>query len=720
VVLAIAFASPGCQKRESTGDGARSEAAAPAPPPDVPANLAKAEDGRRARDVPADAQRSADVGVRRLAARAFARILDPDDGPLLRALEDDDAEVAAWGAYGLGESCKGGTEGHVRAIAARLVTLEATGAAPAVSVALRALGRCGGDAAEQTLRTWMRSGASGGAAAALGLGDAVALRGTISLETAGALVDAALNGGLPGGRPPIAAALYPFSRVDGSAYEGLTPRLLEAIRAALGRAGPERIFAVRALGRLGADDAAPELGKILRSSGFLPQERAEAARGLARLHKPGQIALADSLAALVPDRVDRVGGDDVGVLLAALRAVADDLPKTAEAALWTVARLEPPFGAAAPVLRRASALRCAAAERLARGAWESDVLQGCDVADGEAGASARIASLDRGSLTHARRAVWLTLSRSPRPRVREAALELVGRHPELGDEGRAALAEALASGSPGVVAVAADMIQAHPERVFVLAESERRAALDPLAPPPSPTPAREIDSAVAKGLRAALNHAWTADLVETRVALVDAALAAGLPEGLAFARAACADANVTVRARAAKALAASGEKDVRCPPAEAPDAGPGQTAERLTTPLRIALDTDAGPLGLRLDPVAAPLATARVTALARSGFYTGVVVHRVVEGFVVQLGDRGGDGYGGSGDTLRCETAPLPFEPLDVGLALAGRDTGSSQIFVTLARHPHLDGEYPWLGRADGDWNAVVEGDVVRAVRVEE
>ena len=97
-----------------------------------------------------------------------------------------------------------------------------------------------------------------------------------------------------------------------------------------------------------------------------------------------------------------------------------------------------------------------------------------------------------------------------------------------------------------------------------------------------------------------------------------------------------------------------------------------------------------------------------------------MVVHRVVQGFVVQLGDRGGDGYSGSGDTLRCETAPVPFAPFDVGLALAGRDTGSSQIFVTLARYPHLDGEYPWLGKADGDWTAVAEGDVIRAVRVEE
>ncbi|MGH7439002.1 MAG: peptidylprolyl isomerase, partial [Polyangiaceae bacterium] len=316
---------------------------------------------------------------------------------------------------------------------------------------------------------------------------------------------------------------------------------------------------------------------------------------------------------------------------------------------------------------------------------------------------------------------WAELARSAHPRVREAALESMGRHPELGDVGRAALTDALSSGAPGVVAVAADVLQTHPDRAFVLAESERRAALDPAAPPPSPNPAREIDPGVARALRGALAHGWPEDEIETRIALVDAAMAAGLPEGKELAQRECRDDNVTVRARGAKALAAAGEKDPRCPAPGKPDAGaPEAPAPALTTPARIVLDTDAGTLGIRLAPDVAPVAAARVLALARSGFYTGVVVHRVVQGFVVQLGDRGGDGYGGSGETLRCETAPVAFAPLDVGLALAGRDTGSSQIFVTLARYPHLDGEYPWLGRADGDWTAVAEGDVVRAVRVEE
>ena len=67
---------------------------------------------------------------------------------------------------------------------------------------------------------------------------------------------------------------------------------------------------------------------------------------------------------------------------------------------------------------------------------------------------------------------------------------------------------------------------------------------------------------------------------------------------------------------------------------------------------------------------------------------------------------------------LRCETSPLAFETNTVGVALAGRDTGSSQIFVMHERYPHLDGGYAWLGTATGPWSALIDGDHVREGRV--
>src|SRR6202020_1561526 len=132
--------------------------------------------------------------------------------------------------------------------------------------------------------------------------------------------------------------------------------------------------------------------------------------------------------------------------------------------------------------------------------------------------------------------------------------------------------------------------------------------------------------------------------------------------------------------------------------------------------VRVTFSTDAGELAIVFEPALAPIAATRFAALAKGGFYDGIVVHRVVPGFVAQFGDPDGDGYGGAGTLLRCETSTLPFCPLDVGVALAGRDTGSSQLFVTLARFPHLDGEYARVGRAEGDWWSLAEGDVIHSV----
>jgi cyclophilin family peptidyl-prolyl cis-trans isomerase len=634
-------------------------------------------------------------------ARASARILDHDDAPLLRALEDEDEETVAWAGYGLGESCRGHEESHVRALAARLVSLAAHRAEALLDARVaivRALGRCGGDPVDQILRSLLREDDTADEAVAYAFGDLAAKRGSLSTESATALLDATQRS------LPLDAALYPFGRIEGTGVGELEPRLVSSARAALGRPGPARVFAVRALGRVTRGNVATELARVLTSGDFTPAERAEAARGLARLHETGQVALADALGSLFRDGL-RLAGDGFGVLLAAVTAVGDAPSKEVEAALRPIARAQPPPGASTTIARRVSALRCASAEKTARGAWDSEVLAACDLADGEAGERARLAALDRGPLVKARREAWLALARQNRHvRVREAALEAVGHHTELGETAHTVIAEALEAIEPGVVATAANVVRGHPDRVSTLAESDKRPALD---------------AHVAIALRTAMARAWAEDLVETRAALVDAALAVGLQEARSYAQAACHDANATVRGRAASALAAAGDIE-DCSPSEPPVGPAPEMGRGIAHSLRIVLDTDAGALGVTLDPALAPVAAGRIAALARSGFYTGISIHRVVPGFVVQLGDRGADGFGGSGKLLRCETSPVPFDALDVGMALAGRDTGSSQFFVTLARYPHLDGQYAWLGHADGAWNAVAEGDMVYRVRVEE
>ena len=279
--------------------------------------------------------------------------------------------------------------------------------------------------------------------------------------------------------------------------------------------------------------------------------------------------------------------------------------------------------------------------------------------------------------------------------------------------------QALAAPEPGVVATAAQTIVQHPERVLVLAKSERRAALDPRAPPPTAHPAMDLPADVSAALSRALKREWREDAVETRTSLLDAAVAVGLPDARAAATRACADANATIRDHAGRALRALGAPQPACgvPAGAARKEAPGAAGAppELVHPVRVAFTIDGATLAILFEPSLAPLAAARFVALARAGFYRGIVVHRVVPGFVAQFGDPAGDGYGGSGELLRCETSPVPFGPLDVGVALAGRDTGSSQLFVTLARYPRLDGEYARVGRAEGDWGAVAEGDVIEA-----
>jgi len=332
----------------------------------------------------------------------------------------------------------------------------------------------------------------------------------------------------------------------------------------------------------------------------------------------------------------------------------------------------------------------------------------------------------RRPLVGERRVAWRAIVKSSHVRVREAAIEAIGRHPELTDAARAALAEALTSEAPGIVATAADIVQAHPDRAMVLAERERRNALDPSAPPPSANPFREIDHAVAMALTTALARPWAEDLVETRSIVLDAAAAVRLPAAHDAAAKACHDSNVTVREHATKDLRALGDSTRTCAAQEPPpfvgDGGQGSidVPPLPGGPVKVTFETDAGELKIVFEPTLAPRAVARFVALARSGFYKGILVHRVVPGFVAQFGDPEGDGYGGSGALLRCETSPVPFGPLDVGVALSGRDTGSSQLFVTLARYPHLDGDYTLVGHAEGDWAALAEGDVIHDVKVED
>jgi cyclophilin family peptidyl-prolyl cis-trans isomerase len=135
----------------------------------------------------------------------------------------------------------------------------------------------------------------------------------------------------------------------------------------------------------------------------------------------------------------------------------------------------------------------------------------------------------------------------------------------------------------------------------------------------------------------------------------------------------------------------------------------------------IYIDTDKGTIQIELDVLDAPLTVRTFTDLARSGYFGGVAIHRVVPNFVVQDGDPRGDGEGGPGYTIRDELNQRPYLRGTVGMALDWADTGGSQFFITHSPQPHLDARYTVFGRVLSGMDVVdklAQGDLIRGIRV--
>jgi peptidyl-prolyl cis-trans isomerase B (cyclophilin B) len=137
----------------------------------------------------------------------------------------------------------------------------------------------------------------------------------------------------------------------------------------------------------------------------------------------------------------------------------------------------------------------------------------------------------------------------------------------------------------------------------------------------------------------------------------------------------------------------------------------------------VTFQTNKGSFTAELYPNEAPGTVENFEKLVKSGFYDGIVFHRVIPDFVVQGGDPltkelpAGDrriGSGGPGWRIKCETAgnPHKHEVGALSMAHAGKDTGGSQFFIVLseANTRHLNGVHTVFGK-------VTQGmDVVRQI----
>jgi peptidyl-prolyl cis-trans isomerase B (cyclophilin B) len=112
------------------------------------------------------------------------------------------------------------------------------------------------------------------------------------------------------------------------------------------------------------------------------------------------------------------------------------------------------------------------------------------------------------------------------------------------------------------------------------------------------------------------------------------------------------------------------------------------------------LNTSEGTVELELFPEQAPKTVENFSALAKDGFYDGLVFHRVIPDFMVQGGCPRGDGTGGPGYEFEDEINEHRIVRGALAMANAGPNTNGSQFFIVTADAcPWLDGKHTVFGQ---------------------
>ena len=126
------------------------------------------------------------------------------------------------------------------------------------------------------------------------------------------------------------------------------------------------------------------------------------------------------------------------------------------------------------------------------------------------------------------------------------------------------------------------------------------------------------------------------------------------------------------------------------------------TAATSDTGSTLLLETTKGQVEIKLLPDLAPKHVARITELASSGFYDGIIFHRVIPGFMAQTGDPQGTGMGGSGQNLDAEFTDYEYKVGTVGMARAmNPNSADSQFFICFEGCGHLTGQYTVWGQVE-------------------
>ena len=138
------------------------------------------------------------------------------------------------------------------------------------------------------------------------------------------------------------------------------------------------------------------------------------------------------------------------------------------------------------------------------------------------------------------------------------------------------------------------------------------------------------------------------------------------------------------------------------------DIVPKETAQHLA----VVFTTSMGAFTAELHHKKVPKTAQNFIDLCESGFYDGLLFHRVIEGFMLQTGCPQGSGHGDAGYAFADEFVwgLKHNQPGVLSMANSGPHTNGSQFFVTLGPTPHLNRKHSVFGQ-------VTEGlEVVMAI----
>ncbi len=122
----------------------------------------------------------------------------------------------------------------------------------------------------------------------------------------------------------------------------------------------------------------------------------------------------------------------------------------------------------------------------------------------------------------------------------------------------------------------------------------------------------------------------------------------------------------------------------------------------------ITIETSQGNVVIETLPKIAPNHVKRIKELVKTGFYDGIIFHRVIDGFMAQTGDPDGNGTGGSGQNLKAEFSDYEYKYGTVGMARSmNPDSGDSQFFICFDGCSHLTGQYTVWGQVTSGMEAV-------------